>query len=1329
MDTDFDWEIYINNYEDLQNAGINTREEAWKHWITHGNYEGRTYKIINKKVDNFNWETYINNYEDLRNAGINTREKAWNHWILHGNHEKRTYKNINNTFLIDIKQSKICVIYVYYERKNEQKNQSNLSFFIKYGLNEKNWLKLDITYLFVINDKQCEVVIPKRKDIHVLEEENCSDYEGWSNGIKYFENLYKTKIWKKFNYLCLINSSTSGPFIEENVNNHWLMPFYNKMIENNSIICSPYINKFINMNNILSCHFSLLYIDSNIINLLINTPIKIGNYNNIIFGKKQNKEDSVLTGEFGLSNILLENGYKISNLYFDNESLNIKYNDNNLDREEFYHKNNELLKNTIFIKNIWRLENYDYASIPVLYKYCNDFMNKKLNITNIFNEIDYENNYDLININNNGINRNNSDYNWITKKEYYDLYGYAEETILFPIKNKNNNSCVIYAHYDSNNLITDYVLTGIKALICIGYDIIFYTASEKINNVDLETLPFKIIFFKNQGVGTDWKIWLEELNNIKINNINYEWILLLNDSILMPINGIKNLKNTIENMRIDTDFWGHWDSDEIKWHIIGTPIEFKYKLLDDVINFMNNNIKLCIKELDYIYIVETCFSQYLVNKGYKYKVVINKNSIIQNSVTICPTHNPYLIDQWITNKSAFAIKWKYCISYLNKDIISPEFNYLTRFLYYGPYGTKSKGEIAGCFPNSINFLYLKYNNIKYLDENLSINNTNNISLIDIKKAKICVIYVYYERKNEQKNQTNLSFFIKHGLNKKNWLNLDITYLFVINGFICEVVIPNEENIFILKEENCSDWEGWYNGIKYFENLYETDIWKKFDYLCLINAGAIGPFMESDTNTHWLLPFYNKMVEYNSPICSPCITFLPNTDAGGPGPRLVPIITLININQKIINLLINTNISNKTTNTINTDYTLYYNTIYGKKIDKCDAALTGEYGLSRIFLDNGYNICCLLYDNINYNYIHNWFINNNLAPDRYKSFNNNDLPINKVIFVKNIWRYLDYKVCLPVNIIQTQYLVNKLLNYEELKYNNLDYENVIIPNTGINSSDNSMNWYNKKTYYELYGYAEENVIFPIKKSNRSLVIYTHFDKDNIIKDYVIISIKSLIELGYVIIFCTTSEKIINVDLPLNILYYKNNGPGSNFIIWYDILKKNIQTYKSQYDWIMLLNDSILFPINGLDNFKNTIDNMRNKSDFWSHWDSNNIHDHGISSQIEYNINVIDSLLEFYSDKLNKETYTKDYFIQEIEVKQTEYLISKNFRFNSVIPYTSLNIDNDKLFSFFHPNIFDQWIQRKETFAIKWKYMLNYLNLKKINNPILNYITRYITVDSN
>jgi hypothetical protein len=79
------------------------------------------------------------------------------------------------------------------------------------------------------------------------------------------------------------------------------------------------------------------------------------------------------------------------------------------------------------------------------------------------------------------------------------------------------------------------------------------------------------------------------------------------------------------------------------------------------------------------------------------------------------------------------------------------------------------------------------------------NTLNSMSnFIDIKKAKIAVIYVYYERKNEQKNQTNLSFFIKYGLNKNNWLNLDITYLFVINGHQCEIIIPNEKHIHILK---------------------------------------------------------------------------------------------------------------------------------------------------------------------------------------------------------------------------------------------------------------------------------------------------------------------------------------------------------------------------------------------------------------------------------------------------------------------------------------------------------------------------------------------------
>ena len=93
------------------------------------------------------------------------------------------------------------------------------------------------------------------------------------------------------------------------------------------------------------------------------------------------------------------------------------------------------------------------------------------------------------------------------------------------------------------------------------------------------------------------------------------------------------------------------------------------------------------------------------------------------------------------------------------------------------------------------------------------------TLPNIRDARIGIIYVYYERKNEQKNQTNLSFFIKYGLNEKLWAKLNISTLFVVNGHQCEVQIPTKPNVYLLKEDNCSDWEGWYNGIKYFEKTH------------------------------------------------------------------------------------------------------------------------------------------------------------------------------------------------------------------------------------------------------------------------------------------------------------------------------------------------------------------------------------------------------------------------------------------------------------------------------------------------------------------------------
>ena len=94
-ESEFDWETYLDNYEDLREAGVSTKEHAWEHWKRHGKDEGRTFYKPIEIPDSFDWENYLKTYGDLRLSGISTKEHAWEHWINYGINEERTceYKN------------------------------------------------------------------------------------------------------------------------------------------------------------------------------------------------------------------------------------------------------------------------------------------------------------------------------------------------------------------------------------------------------------------------------------------------------------------------------------------------------------------------------------------------------------------------------------------------------------------------------------------------------------------------------------------------------------------------------------------------------------------------------------------------------------------------------------------------------------------------------------------------------------------------------------------------------------------------------------------------------------------------------------------------------------------------------------------------------------------------------------------------------------------------------------------------------------------------------------------------------------------------------------
>ena len=85
---DFNWQQYLANYPDLQKTGFDTEIVAANHYVRHGRKEGRTYlspeaaavdamefpSSVEPPPD-FNWQQYVENYPDLQKAGIDTEEK------------------------------------------------------------------------------------------------------------------------------------------------------------------------------------------------------------------------------------------------------------------------------------------------------------------------------------------------------------------------------------------------------------------------------------------------------------------------------------------------------------------------------------------------------------------------------------------------------------------------------------------------------------------------------------------------------------------------------------------------------------------------------------------------------------------------------------------------------------------------------------------------------------------------------------------------------------------------------------------------------------------------------------------------------------------------------------------------------------------------------------------------------------------------------------------------------------------------------------------------------------------------------------------------------
>jgi hypothetical protein len=357
---DFDWEFYINYYDDLKLYRVDNEIKAIKHWIKNGNLENR---ICNKNIilKDFDWEFYINYYDDINN--LESKNKAIDHYIHYGQKENR-FKNKNEK--LKFFDSNFYINY--YDDLNYIKTEDEAqNHWINYGFNEKRLCNINM----LINNFEWEFYISYYDDLKY------NNINNKNNALNHFINygVYEKRFYN-INFLNYINFNNMKnikyiTFINDNIffikylSKKCNIPFIE--IENTIndidikqivINDSRYNINYLNFLNFLKILYHLIYIEGEYF-LLIDSNININyllqyNLDDLII-KYKNYDMIIINNisDYNINNIELINNtnlYIITNSLFDKIKKLYKYNNNyNLQFYNFDIFNNNFIDNINYI--------------------------------------------------------------------------------------------------------------------------------------------------------------------------------------------------------------------------------------------------------------------------------------------------------------------------------------------------------------------------------------------------------------------------------------------------------------------------------------------------------------------------------------------------------------------------------------------------------------------------------------------------------------------------------------------------------------------------------------------------------------------------------------------------------------------------------------------------------------------------------------------------------------------------------------------------------------------------------------------------------------------
>ncbi len=140
------------------------------------------------------------------------------------------------------------------------------------------------------------------------------------------------------------------------------------------------------------------------------------------------------------------------------------------------------------------------------------------------------------------------------------------------------NRVCVFAHYDKDNTVDEYVYYYLNELLTIVQKLVFVTVSD-IPKKDVERLEeLNIEVIKRENIGYDFYSYKVGIEQLDLNL--YDELIVCNDSVFGPLFPMKKIFDKMNTE--ECDFWGITDSRLIAYHLQSYFLVFRKSILQSL---------------------------------------------------------------------------------------------------------------------------------------------------------------------------------------------------------------------------------------------------------------------------------------------------------------------------------------------------------------------------------------------------------------------------------------------------------------------------------------------------------------------------------------------------------------------------------------------------------------------------------------------------------------------------------------------------------------------------------------------------------------------------